>query len=152
MNYFTSDAHEKILDEKYMKDVKIKQAEIDEVQKKTKKIQKYTARAYILQPERIFCVEEDGKIYFGSVAPENECPKILTPGGKKYLLDSNFELSVLEFINKHKSYKVIFSPDGKYGPTCCYCSAIGALPAKLESYDGDTLLVEDDDKYDICVM
>jgi hypothetical protein len=148
MNYFTSEAYEKGLDEKYMKYVKIKQAEIDETERKTKRVQKYTARAYILHPERVFYVE-DGKIFCGSL--ENECPTELVPGGKCYTLDGDFKNKILEFQNKNKRYKIIFSPDGKFGPTCCYCSKENATPAKLESYDGEFLIVDDDDKYDICV-
>ena len=151
MNYFTSEAYEKSLDEKYLMDVKIKQAELDEVRRKTKKIQKYTARAYILHPERVFYVEEDGKIFCGSISLENECPKELVKGGKIYTLDGDFENKILEFKNKNKRFKIIFSPDGKFGPTCCYCSKENATPAKLESYDGEILIVDDDDKYDICV-
>lgn len=151
MGYFTSEAYEKVLDEEYMDKIKRKQAEIDEERRKTKKIQKYTAYAYISKSERVFCVEEDGKVYCGEVAPENECPNQLVPGGKEYILDSNFDLYIINFVNKHKRYRVIFDVDGKYGPTCCYCSSIGALPARMESYDGEIVNIEDENKYDLCV-
>lgn len=152
MNYFTSNAYEKALDEEYMRQIKRKQAEMDEDHRKTKKIKKYTAYVYISKSDRVFCVEEDGRVYYGEVKPENECPKQLVSGGKEYILDSNFELYIINFKQKHKKYKVIFSPDGNYGYTgVCYCSSIGALPARMESYDGDILKVEDEDKYDICV-
>ena len=54
-------------------------------------------------------------------------------------------------MKKHKRYIVRFFPDGKYGPTVYYDSEIGAIPARLESYDGDILEVDDNSKYDICV-
>ena len=151
MRYFTSNAYEKALDEEYMAKIKKKQAEMDEDHRKTKKIQKYTAYAHISKSDRVFCVEEDGKIYCGEVATENECPKELVEGGKEYILDSNFEFYIMKFKEKHKKYRILFSVDGKYGPCCCYCSSIGALPARMESYNGDILVVEDEDKYDICV-
>jgi hypothetical protein len=151
MKYFTSEAYEKVLDEEYMRQIKEKQAEIDDNYRKTKKIQKYTAYAHILKLDRVFCVEEDGKVYCGEIKPDNECPKELVSGGKEYRLDSNFELYIMNFKQKYKRYRVIFSIDGKYGPCCCYCSSIGALPARMESYDGDILNVEDDAKYDLCV-
>jgi hypothetical protein len=151
MKYFTSEAYEKILDEKYMDKIKKKQAEIDENYRKTKKIEKYTAYAHIRKSDRVFCVEEDGKIYYEEVKPENECPTELVEGGKEYILDSNFELYIMNFKVKHKKYRVVFSIDGRYGPTCCYCSSLGALPARMEAYDGDILVVEDESKYDICV-
>ena len=151
MSYFTSEAYEKALDEEYMDKIKRKQAEIDEDYRKTKKIPKFTAYAHICKLERVFCVEEDGKVYCSEVAPENECPKQLVSGGKEYILDSNFDFYIMNFLNKHKRYRVIFDVDGKYGPTCCYCSSIGALPARMESYDGEILNVEDENKYDLCV-
>jgi hypothetical protein len=151
MKYFTSETYEKVLDEEYMRQIKEKQAEIDENYRKTKKIQKYTAYAHISKLERVFCVEEDGKVYCGEIKPENECSKELVEGGKEYVLDSNYELYIMNFKSVHNRYRVIFSPDGKYGPSCCYCSSIGALPARMESYDGDILCVEDESKYDICV-
>jgi hypothetical protein len=151
MKYFTSEAYEKVLDEEYMRRIKEKQAEIDDDYRKTKKLKKYTAYAHISKLDRVFYVEEDGKVYCGEFALENECPKELVSGGKEYILDSNFELYIMNFKQKHKRYKVTFYPDGKYGSCCCYCSSIGALPARMESYDGDVLNVEDDSKYDICV-
>ncbi len=151
MKYFTSEAYEKVLDEEYMRRIKEKQAEIDDDYRKTKKIQKYTAYAHISKLDRVFYVEEDGKVYCGEVSLENECPKELVSGGKEYILDSNFELYIMNFKQKHKRYKVIFYPNGTYGSCCCYCSSIGAIPARMESYDGDVLNVEDESKYDICV-
>ena len=151
MEYFTSEAYERGLDEEYKKQITKKQAEIDEIQRRTKEIQKYTAYGYISKQDRVFYVEEDGKVYYGEVKPENECPNKLVSGGKKYILDSNFELYIMEFKNKHKRYIIKFMVDGKYGPCGCYCSSIGALPAIMESYDGDILNVEDESKYDICV-
>ena len=77
MKYFTSEAYEKVLDEEYMQRIKEKQTEIDNNYRKTKKIQKYTEYAHISKLDRVFCVEEDGKIYCGEVSLENECPKEL---------------------------------------------------------------------------
>ena len=150
MKYFTSEAYEKVLDEKYKKLINEKKAEINEKFRRTKQVQKYTAYAYISKLERVFCVEDD-KIYCGEVKAGNECPTKNVPGGKEYILDSCFELCINNFKQKHKRYRIIFYPDGKYGPTCCYCSDTGALPAKMESYDGDILNVDDEDKYDLCV-
>jgi hypothetical protein len=148
--YSTAD-YENTLKETYMFSIKKKQEEIDDIYRRTKKIQKFTAYGHISKPDRVFYVEEDGNIYFNEVIPENICPKENVNGGKKYVLDTNFDLYIQQFVDKHKRYKVIFSPDGKYGPTTCYCSSIGALPARLESYDGEVLIVDDESKYDICV-
>lgn len=149
--FYSPADYEKELENRYVFEVKRKQDEIDEIQRRTKKIQKFTARAHISRPDRIFCVEEDGNIFIESVNPNNICPKEKVEGGEKYVLDSNFDLYIIEFLKKYKRYKVIFSPDGKYGPTTCYCSSIGAVPARMESYDGDVLILDDESKYDICV-
>jgi hypothetical protein len=149
--FYSPADYEKELENRYIFEVKRKQDEIDEIQRCTKKIQKFTARAHISRPDRIFCVEEDGNIFIESVNPNNICPKEKVEGGKKYILDSNFDLYIMEFLSKYKRYKVIFSPDGKYGPTTCYCSSIGAVPARMESYDGEVLILDDESKYDICV-
>lgn len=149
--FYAPARYEEELTNKYNFAIKKKQEEIDEVQRMTRKLQKYTAKAYISKPERIFCVEEDGKIYFEDVMPENICPAEAENDAVKYILDMNFELYILRFIKKHKKYKVIFFPDGKYGPTVYYDSEIGAIPARFESYDGDILEVNDETKYDICV-
>ena len=149
--FYSPADYEKELENRYIFEVKRKQDEIDEIQRRTKKIQKFTARAHISRPDRIFCVEEDGNIFIESVNPNSICPKEKVEGGKKYILDSNFDLYIMEFLSKYKRYKVIFSPDGKYGPTTCYCSSIGAVPARMESYDGEVLILDDESKYDICV-
>ena len=149
--YSTAD-YENTLKEAYMFSIKKKQQEIDVIYRRTKKIHKFTAYGHISKPDRVFYVEEDGNIYFNEVIPENICPKELVDGGKKYVLDSNFDFYIQQFVDKYKRYKVVFSPDGKYGPTVCYCSSIGALPARMESYDGEVLIIDDESKYDICVM
>lgn len=149
--FYSPADYEKELKNRYNFEVKRKQDEIDEIQRRTKKIQKFTAKAHVSRPERVFCVEEDGNIYIEIVSPNNLCPKEKVEGGEKYILDSNFDFYIMAFISKHKRYKVIFSPDGKYGPTTYYCSSIGAVPARMESYDGDVLIVDDESKYDICV-
>jgi hypothetical protein len=149
--FYSTANYESTLKDKYMFSIKKKQEEIDEIYRRTKKIQKFTAYGHISKPDRVFFVEEDGNIYVNEVIPENICPKEQVEGGEKYVLDSNFDFYIQQFIGKYKRYKVIFSPDGKYGPTACYCSSIGALPARLESYDGEILIADDESKYDICV-
>lgn len=149
--FYSPPEYEKSLKEKYQFAIKKKQDEIDENYRKTKKIQKFTAYAHISKPDRVFCIEEDGNIYYDNVIPENICPKEKVDGGEKYILDGNFDFYIMSFLSKHKRYKVIFNPDGKYGPTTCYCSSIGALPARMESYDGEVLVLDDESKYDICV-
>ena len=148
--FYSSPEYEKRLQEKYEFKVKRKQDEIDEVQRLTKKIQKFTARGHIFEENRVFIVQ-DGKIYYEEAKEDNICPTSLVKGGKTYILDSNFDYHIMEFTNKYTNYKVIFNPTGRYGPTCCYVSSINATPAILEAPNGEKLVVEDNSKYDICV-
>lgn len=148
--FFSTAEYENKLKAEYEFAVKKKQDEIDEVYRRTKKIQKFTGRAHISRPERVFFVEDD-LIYYEEICSDKICPNEKVNGGEKYVLDSNFDYYIQEFISKHKNYKVIFSPDGSYGPTCCYCSSIGAVPARMESYDGEVIILDDESKYDICV-
>lgn len=142
MEYFTSEAQEITFEEKYKEDIRTKQKELDEIQKKTNKLQKFTAYAYVDKPERVFNVE-NSKVYLNGIV----CPTQLVQGGKRYRLDIHPHLNT--FFDKYKSYTVAFSPTGKYGPTVAYCAAKDVYPAKLIASDGYKLLVEDESKYDI---
>jgi uncharacterized protein CbrC (UPF0167 family) len=148
--FYSTPEYETKLKEKYEFEVKRKQDEIDQDQKRTGRIQKFTAKAHISKLERVFIVYE-GKKYCEEILEENICPEQLVNGGNIYILDRNFELYIMEFLNRNKSYKVTFSPDGKYGPTVYYNSEIGATPARLEAHNDETLIIEDESKYDICV-
>ncbi len=149
--FYSTPEYEKRLKEKYEFEVKKKQDEIDEIQKKTRKNQKFTARAYILRPKRIFTVYE-GEVYCGDIDVEIRSPCKLVEGGAEYILDTECSNAkyIIDFIAKHKCYKVLFNPDGHYGPTTYYCSKIGATPSKLEAIDGSSqLILDDENKYDI---
>jgi hypothetical protein len=151
--FFSTAKYEKKLNEKYEFEVKKKQDEIDEIQRRTKKIQKFTARAHISKPERVFYIY-NGIAYCEKIDDKNICPINFVEGGVQYILDNEESNSakLAEFVNKCRNYKITFYPDGKYGPTTCYCTKINATPAKLKSMEGDCeLILDDEDKYDICV-
>jgi hypothetical protein len=148
MEYFTSKAQEKVLDAIYQEKIIDKQKEIDENAKRTNSIPKYKAKAHVKEEERVFIVV-NVKVYLGEIKEENLCPNTQEEGGKRYILDSNFDYCTIPFINKYKSYKVTFNPSGKYGPTVYYFTKIGACPALLEAPDGTKILVEDESNYEI---
>jgi hypothetical protein len=154
VNFYSTAKYEKKLNEKYEFEVKKKQDEIDEIQRRTKKIQKFTARAHIPKPERVFYIY-NRIAYCDKIDDKNICPINLVEGGAGYVLDVEEEskyAKLAEFVNKCRNYKITFYPDGRYGPTTCYCTKINAIPAKLESIEGDyELILDDEDKYDICV-
>jgi hypothetical protein len=149
--FYSTPEYEKRLKEKYEFEVKKKQDEIDEIQRRTKKIQKFTARAYVFRPERVFTVYE-GEVYCGDTDTDILSPCKLVEGGAEYILDTECDNAkyIIDFVSTWKCYKVVFNLDGHYGPTTCYCSKIGATPAKLEAINGSSqLILDDENKYDI---
>jgi hypothetical protein len=145
MEYYTTAEQERALNALYKTLLDIKQEEIDETERTTKRIQKYTAKGHVHHPPRIFCVQE-GKVYFREVSLETLCSK---KNGIKYVLDGDFREKVTDFIARHKNYKVIFFPSGKYGPCIDYVAGNPRVfPARLEA-DGEVLEVEDENKYNV---
>lgn len=145
MEYYTTAEQERALNALYRKFLDIKQAEIDETERITQRIQKFTARGHVHHPPRIFIIQ-DGKMYFREANEENICTK---RNGIKYVLDSDFRDKVTEFIGQHKNYKVVFFPSGKYGPCVDYVTNnTRVFPARLEA-DGEVLEVEDEHKYSL---
>jgi len=147
MEYFSSEEQENSFDKKYKELIIQKQKEIDALQKETKKIQKYTAYAYIDELPRVFFIQ-DGLVYLDGTL----CPTHPVQGGKRYVLDRDFTDKIHEFLNKYRSYKVVFYPSGKYGPTTHYCSYKDVVPAKMIAPENYELSVEDESKYDILCL
>jgi hypothetical protein len=148
--YYTSPAQEAALHQEYERLVALKQAEIDEKQRRTGVIQKYTARAFIHEPVRVFHVLGD-KVYFGTVCEENRCPNYAEGTGMIYALDQDYKEQIGAFLDDVTDYTVTFSPSGKYGPTLDYCGRKYEMPAVIVTAAGHTLVVEDEDKYIIGV-
>jgi hypothetical protein len=66
------------------------------------------------------------------------------------MTDPSFDDKVADFLRRHAAYRVIFQPSGRWGPTVSYCSR--GIPASFISEDGtETLVAEDEDKYDLTV-
>jgi hypothetical protein len=148
--YYTSPAQEAVLHQEYERLVALKQAEIDEKQRRTGVIQKYTARAFIHEPVRVFHVL-GAKVYFGTVCEENRCPNYAEGTGMIYALDQDYKEQIDSFLDDVTDYTVTFSPSGKYGPTLDYCGRKYEMPAVIMTAAGHTLVVEDEDKYIIGV-
>ena len=62
MQFYLTKEQETILDIPYFISLQEKENELKELRKKTGKIQKYTAKAYILKEPRIFIIEDGFKI------------------------------------------------------------------------------------------
>ncbi len=150
LTYFTSKEQEESFDIKYKEAINKKQTELDIAHRHTKKIQKFTAKAHVCRPERRFIVK-DGEVYLNEINELNKCPKMEVECGGVYNLDLNFEWDIRKFFIKYLEYIVTFYPDGKYGPTVEYLSSYGFLPALLESFDGEKIMLEDESKYSVFV-
>jgi hypothetical protein len=89
-----------------------KTAELEAAHAATGKIQKYTAKAYIDKPHRVFEVI-NGVAHYGGVPS----PTQLVAGGHIYSFDPKYAPKIAAFIASNSSYKVVFMPSGRYGPT-----------------------------------
>jgi hypothetical protein len=145
--FFTTAEQEEEFDKIYKEQIEIKQKEIDELQKKTKKSQKHSAYAFVLQSERMF-VFNNGEITLNG----KQCPKEQVIGGKKYGFDPDFKKDIEQFLQGQTHYTVIFYPTGKYGPTVEYIGKSYEMPAKIILNDNTCLNVENEDKYSLMCL
>jgi len=104
MEYFTSDSQERILHDAYLQRWREEQ---DRVRERKYRLQR--APSPIQEPDRIFFVEPDGRVYLGEVREDRICPSSLPPYGRSYGIDSAYERDVAEFIQRHPRYMVVFS-------------------------------------------
>lgn len=145
MIIYTTLSIENRINKKYLEQVKNKQKELDEF--KNNKNVKFRAHIYVESPKRIFHVNETG--VFIEIDDELiHIPNVQSPNGRIYQTDPDFDKSLEEFIKKYPNYKITFDVDGRYGKTIIYIADQYIYPSIIES-NGETLLLEDDDKYDI---
>jgi hypothetical protein len=149
MEYFyTTESQEAILRSRFEKKLAVKSAEIRDRQRKEKRIQKYTARAYVCREPRIFIVK-DGAVYFEKLGEANLCPMVDVVGGSVYTWDTHFSKEIRDFQKRNQNYTIVFNPDGMYGPTMDFMGSEGSMPAYLTVDDGETLAADHHDLYDI---
>ena len=160
MIYYTTVEQENLLDTDFKKNLIAKRKEIKEQEKITKKICKYSERVYVTKPKRTFYVNND-KIYLVLNDIKMECPQInntktteVTDSfkGGIYKLDPDFSDNIKNFISRNNEYYVTFNPDGKYGISIHYYAENNVIPAIIESITGETLIIEDETKYDIAFL
>jgi hypothetical protein len=173
--FYTTAEQEAELDAIYKQEVDKKQKEIDEENKRTKKIHKYRATMYIYEKERVFYISERGYRWKDANGPL--MPTSPQPGGKIYKLDleadrgfesypgmsegrlgdEGFETKiehsgvdekglVAKYCEDHSEFYVKFKPICSGG--IAYCAKENVYPAYLECA-AHKLIVEDDNKYDI---
>ncbi len=146
MEFYSTLRYELILEAYYQSCLAVKEAELAQGGVN----QKYTAKALVPLPNRVFHIM-DGIMYQESVHPDCACPPCPQEGGCIYRLDPDFRGAVHTFLQAHPNCKCTFQPSGRYGPTIDYSTGDSSvIPAVLEALDesGETLVVEDEDKYD----
>ena len=147
MIIYTTESIEKLIDEKYNQELINKQKELDDKQKRTGKLNKYTARVYVNKPDRVFHVKDD-EIFVeinGELVKINNRP---SQKGGVYCTDPEFDEQLIEFIKSHPNYKITFNVAGRYGTTIYYCSGPNVYPSFIES-NNLVLFMENEDNYDI---
>ncbi len=143
MEYYTSEAQERELYERYMNKVKEKQDQIQGLRLTPRFMP--NEYSFIPQPERHFIVE-NGKVYLGQVDDRNKCPDGYVMGGRSYGVDYMFSSEVQKFVAKHNKYMVVFNISGRCNGTQKYCGGQGIYPARMVA-DFEELILEDEDKY-----
>lgn len=147
--FYTTAEQEAELDELYKKEVAVKQKELDDEYKRTRKIQKYRATMYIDEKERVFYVCEKGVLWKDKLGPDMATEE--QPGGKVYKLDTEADGTGLikKYCSDHSEFFVKFKPICSGG--IAYCAKENIHPAILECRE-HKLIVEDDNKYDLYCM
>jgi hypothetical protein len=149
MEYFyTTGPQEEILRTRFEEKLAIKAAEICEKERKERRIQKYTARAYVAREPRTFIVK-DGAVYFEEVGEANLCPSAHVAGGATYTWAFQFSYAIRDFQKRNRNYTVVFNPDGMYGSTMHFMGSEGSMPATLTAESGETIVADHHDLYDI---
>ena len=156
MIFYTTKEQEELLDERYNLKIEIKKKELVERKRKTGLIEKFTAYAYISKDERVF-YNIKSQLYLDINGTKHSHLNMnLEPDelGQIYKTDSDFDSKVDEFLSQYKNWKITFYPSKKDGCVQYASSSDSDTPAQLESLDDEnsniTIILEDEDKYDIC--
>ncbi len=140
MRYYTTAAQEAALADIYNKELAACQARIDETERRTGKIPKFTAKAHVSRPVVRFDVSGDQVFYAGI-----PCPIEPVDGGGTYIVDWNFDKVMEQYV----VYSIEFMPSGRYGPCVAYCSTEGSTPAMLYVPGYPGFMMDLDFKYDL---
>ena len=122
--------------------------EIDEKERKTGKIQKYTASFYIEKPHRNFHVENN-QVYIIIDGQKLYSPSCQSDGGC-YRTDPYFDEQLSGFLQRNKIYTITFFPSGSYGNSVRYYTngVENVMPAVIKTFT-EEIKLENEDNYDI---
>lgn len=140
LTFYTTAEQEQALEAIYQERLAAKEAEL------AAKPHKFTAKAYIEKPYRVFTVTADGATYFGT---GNEPQPTAPAGGRTYTIDRRYASIATAFMAANLPCAVVFMPSGRYGPTVYWCGSFGSTPAYLEGPTGDRFYTGAEDDYEI---
>ena len=144
--FYTSAETEAKLANIHQKQVQQKQKKLDDAERKTGVISKYTAVALVKQPQREFYVM-DGCVYYKSHDLFVKAPKEAEEGGGTYILEPGLLRVVELFQSRHTSFRVVFEPSMHYIGDAGACRAtLYSIPSNDEEFP-EILSVEDEGNY-----
>lgn len=149
MKFYTTKEQEKLLDKVYNLEIKKKEKELEEKERKTGKLQKYSASFYISKPSRVFICEDD-QVYMKFGRKKIICPSEEVEDGGIYFVDPDFADKFNKFVDKcEKKYSIEFKIDNG---SVRYCGGPNVYSSVIHSLCDDEMYdeYEDEDKYDLC--
>lgn len=148
MKYYTTREQEKLICKDYDLAIKIKKKELDEKEKKTGKLQKYSASFYIDRPSRVF-ICENNEMYMKFGTMKIICPTEKVDGGREYLIDPDFVDRFNKFVSGCEGrYSIEFKLDnGSVG----YCGGPNVYSSTIRSLEDPNVfeVFEDEEKFDL---
>ncbi len=150
MIFYTTKEQEEIITKPYLDLVRLKEKEIKLEEKRTGRIQKYTAQVFIKTPNRTFI--SDGLEKFIRInGIDYLCVNQLEKGGGEYKIDPDFTEKFNKFIESNPRYMISFDIDGRYGKCIYYYAPPNVYPSKISNIENENIFeyLEDEDKYDI---
>lgn len=147
MIYYTNRVQEDIINKPYLKALQIKEKEIDEKERKTGKLQKYSASFYISKPSRVF-ICKNNKVYLRAGRRKYITPTESDENGGIYRIDPDFTEKFNSFVSMNPNYSIEFHlSNGSVG----YCAGPNIYSSTITSLDNPNIfeVYENEDKFDL---
>ncbi len=148
MRFYTTKEHEKLISKDYDLAIKKKEEELDKKERRTGKLQKYSASFYIDRPSRVF-ICENGQVYMKFGRKKLMCPNEEVEGGCVYFVDPDFGVQFEKFVNECGGrYTIEFRLDNGSVRYCGGPNVYSSTIHSLEDLDVHEVF-EDEEKYDL---
>lgn len=148
MKYYTTRDQERLICKDYELAIEKKQKELDEKERTTGKIQKYSASFYIDRPSRVF-ICENGQVYMKFGRKKLMCPNEEVEGGCAYFVDPDFADKFEKFVNECGGrYTIEFRLDNGSVRYCGGPNVYSSTIRSIEDLDVHEVF-EDEEKFDL---